>query len=65
MNYLVQEFNFMVCNACSIAVERGLTELRKLGIEQQLWEASRQEIDQPTLSSIANTKVAAESETSP
>ena len=65
MNYLVQKFNFMVCNVFSIAVERGLTELRKLGIEQQLWEASRQEIDQPSLASIANTKVAAESETSP
>lgn len=30
-----------------MAVERGLLELRKLGIEQQLWEASRKEIDQP------------------
>ncbi|XP_072969874.1 coiled-coil domain-containing protein SCD2-like [Typha angustifolia] len=30
----------------AIDVERGLTELRKLGIEQQLWEASRREIDQ-------------------
>ncbi|XP_024013460.1 coiled-coil domain-containing protein SCD2 isoform X2 [Eutrema salsugineum] len=30
----------------SLDVERGLTELRKLGIEQQLWEASRREIDQ-------------------
>uniref|UniRef100_A0A6V7QTV9 Coiled-coil domain-containing protein SCD2 n=1 Tax=Ananas comosus var. bracteatus TaxID=296719 RepID=A0A6V7QTV9_ANACO len=30
----------------TIDVERGLTELRKLGIEQQLWEASRREIDQ-------------------
>ncbi|XP_057480623.1 coiled-coil domain-containing protein SCD2-like [Actinidia eriantha] len=49
----------------AVDVERGLTELRKLGIEQQLWEASRQEIDQPSLTSIANTKVAAESETSP
>lgn len=27
-------------------MERGLVELRKLGIEQQLWEASRREIDQ-------------------
>ncbi|XP_072964598.1 coiled-coil domain-containing protein SCD2 isoform X1 [Typha angustifolia] len=31
-------------------VERGLTELRKLGIEQQLWEASRREIDQAPVS---------------
>ncbi|KAL1217307.1 Coiled-coil domain-containing protein SCD2 [Cardamine amara subsp. amara] len=30
----------------SLDVERGLVELRKLGIEQQLWEASRKEIDQ-------------------
>lgn len=30
----------------AVDVERGLTELRKLGIEQQLWEASRKEIDQ-------------------
>ncbi|KAM1397470.1 hypothetical protein ACFX2I_015047 [Malus domestica] len=31
----------------AVDVERGLYELRKLGIEQQLWEASRKEIDQP------------------
>ncbi|KAL1326652.1 coiled-coil domain-containing protein SCD2 [Arachis hypogaea] len=31
----------------AVDVERGLLELRKLGIEQQLWEASRKEIDQP------------------
>ncbi|XP_076901214.1 coiled-coil domain-containing protein SCD2-like [Bidens hawaiensis] len=30
----------------AVDVERGLTELRKLGIEQQLWEASRKEINQ-------------------
>ncbi|CAG7888522.1 unnamed protein product [Brassica rapa] len=30
----------------SLDVKRGLIELRKLGIEQQLWEASRREIDQ-------------------
>ncbi|KAG2329596.1 hypothetical protein Bca4012_020856 [Brassica carinata] len=36
----------------SLDVERGLIELRKLGIEQQLWEASRREIDQlPSLTS--------------
>ncbi|KAK1319848.1 hypothetical protein QJS10_CPB04g00128 [Acorus calamus] len=29
----------------AVDVERGLMELRKLGIEQQLWEASRKEID--------------------
>ncbi|KAF5743657.1 hypothetical protein HS088_TW08G00242 [Tripterygium wilfordii] len=31
----------------AVDVERGLMELRKLGIEQQLWEVSRREIDQP------------------
>ncbi|KAL8099162.1 hypothetical protein AgCh_031728 [Apium graveolens] len=34
----------------AVDVERGLTELRKLSIEQQLWEASRREIDQQVLS---------------
>ncbi|TVU34625.1 hypothetical protein EJB05_16464 [Eragrostis curvula] len=33
----------------AIDVERGLTELRKLGIEQQLWDGSRAEIDQASL----------------
>ncbi|PWZ30868.1 Coiled-coil domain-containing protein SCD2 [Zea mays] len=33
----------------AIDVERGLTELRKLGIEQQLWEGSRADIDQASL----------------
>ncbi|CAI9786866.1 unnamed protein product [Fraxinus pennsylvanica] len=46
----------------AVDVERGLTELRKLGIEQQLWEASRKEIGLP---SIANGKPAPESESSP
>ncbi|XP_022856571.1 coiled-coil domain-containing protein SCD2-like [Olea europaea var. sylvestris] len=45
-----------------VTVERGLTELRKLSIEQQLWEASRKEIGLP---SIANGKPAPESESSP
>ncbi|KAH7686732.1 Tropomyosin domain-containing protein [Dioscorea alata] len=30
----------------AVDVERGLMELRKLGIEQQLWEASRRDIEQ-------------------
>ncbi|KAF8081571.1 hypothetical protein N665_0879s0026 [Sinapis alba] len=39
----------------SLDVERGLIELRKLGIEQQLWEASRREIDQlPSPTSPSN-----------
>ncbi|KAG8379549.1 hypothetical protein BUALT_Bualt07G0100600 [Buddleja alternifolia] len=44
----------------AVDVERGLTELRKLGIEQQLWEASRKEIGQP---SFNNGKHNPESET--
>ncbi|KAA8542060.1 hypothetical protein F0562_023212 [Nyssa sinensis] len=48
----------------SVDVERGLTELRKLGIEQQLWEVSRKEIDQPSSASVANHNLAAETETS-
>ena len=58
-----------------LTVERGLRELRKLGIEQQLWEASRKESDQPSYSSIVNhkasyasivsQKAAAESDNSP
>ena len=44
-----------------MTVERGLIELRKLGIEQQLWEASRKEIDhQPN-----NGKMSSDSEASP
>ncbi|KAL5979385.1 scaffold protein Scd2 [Asimina triloba] len=42
-------------------VERGLMELRKLGIEQQLWEASRREIDHAS-SVVANHKPNGESE---
>lgn len=34
----------------AVDVERGLEELRKLGIEQQLWEASRRESEQPPTS---------------
>ena len=62
---ILKEFNvpFPVLSdsnfACSIfcfAVDRGLFELRKLGIEQQLWEASRKEIDQPSAASLSNHK---------
>ncbi|XP_044502184.1 coiled-coil domain-containing protein SCD2-like isoform X2 [Mangifera indica] len=42
----------------AVDVERGLLELRKLGIEQQLWEASRKEIDLPSSASVANHKLA-------
>lgn len=46
-----------------LAVERGLVELRKLGIEQQLWEASRKEIDQSSAFSLSNHKSAKELDT--
>lgn len=45
----------------AVDVERGMTELRKLGIEQQLWEASRSEIDQPA-SLVGNSKLLVEPE---
>ncbi|XP_076891943.1 coiled-coil domain-containing protein SCD2-like [Bidens hawaiensis] len=44
----------------AVDVERGLTELRKLGIEQQLWEASRKETDQSASLPVENTKDSAE-----
>ncbi|XP_022137208.1 coiled-coil domain-containing protein SCD2 isoform X1 [Momordica charantia] len=44
----------------AVDVERGLIELRKLGIEQQLWEASRKEIDQSSAFSLSNHKSARE-----
>ncbi|XP_027168816.1 coiled-coil domain-containing protein SCD2-like isoform X1 [Coffea eugenioides] len=36
----------------AVDVERGLTELRKLGIEQQLWEASRRELEQQSIPTL-------------
>ncbi|XP_034908901.1 coiled-coil domain-containing protein SCD2 isoform X1 [Populus alba] len=39
-----------------VDVERGVSELRKLSIEQQLWEASRREIDHSSLAPGANHK---------
>ncbi|TYG90924.1 hypothetical protein ES288_A12G221800v1 [Gossypium darwinii] len=40
----------------AVDVDRGLYELQKLGIEQQLWEASRKGIDHPALASLSNHK---------
>ncbi|XP_057423016.1 coiled-coil domain-containing protein SCD2-like isoform X2 [Lotus japonicus] len=49
----------------AVDVERGLLELRKLGIEQQLWEASRKGIDHPDRASVVtNHKPASESDAS-
>lgn len=44
-----------------LSVERGLIELRKLEVEQQLWEASRRGTDRP--SSGGDQSPAADSET--
>lgn len=38
-----------------ISVEQGLSELRKLGIEHRLWEASRKEVDQDHTISLTLT----------
>ncbi|XP_020204312.1 coiled-coil domain-containing protein SCD2 isoform X1 [Cajanus cajan] len=46
----------------AVDVERGLLELRKLSIEQQLWEASRKGIDQPQESADVNHKPATDSD---
>lgn len=55
----------LICSLCFLLVERDLLELRKLGIEQQLWEASRKGIDQPSgLSTLDNHKPASDSDTS-
>ncbi|CAJ2641292.1 unnamed protein product [Trifolium pratense] len=48
----------------AVDVERDLLELRKLGIEQQLWEASRKGIDQPSESALANHKPSSDSDAS-
>ncbi|KAK1413175.1 hypothetical protein QVD17_34946 [Tagetes erecta] len=48
----------------AVDVERGLTELRKLGIEQQLWEASRKEIDQSSSLPVESSKDPAEDDAS-
>ncbi|KAJ4850158.1 scaffold protein Scd2 [Turnera subulata] len=48
----------------AVDVERGLVELRKLSIEQQLWEASRKEIDQSSMTAATNHKPSTDSENS-
>ncbi|KAL2347094.1 hypothetical protein Fmac_001094 [Flemingia macrophylla] len=48
----------------AVDVERGLLELKKLSIEQQLWEASRKGIDQPQESADVNHKPATDSDAS-
>ena len=52
INQLVLKPLFAYCDS-QISVEQGLMELRKLGIEHRLWEASRKEIEQDTSISAA------------
>lgn len=42
--FSISFFNLLFLVLFSI-VEQGLVELRKLGLEQQLWDGSRKEID--------------------
>ncbi|KAJ8432795.1 hypothetical protein Cgig2_015588 [Carnegiea gigantea] len=48
----------------AVDAERGLIELRKLGMQQQLWEACRKEVVYASLIEAENEKYAAESENS-
>ncbi|XP_076925576.1 coiled-coil domain-containing protein SCD2-like [Bidens hawaiensis] len=48
----------------AVDVERGLTELTKLGIEQQLWEASRKEIGQSSSLPVEYSKDSLEEDAS-
>eukprot|EP00249_Psilotum_nudum_P020105 c27570_g1_i1 orf=333-2042(+) len=46
LQYWISRTNQMPTPQDAVDVERGLMELRKLGIENQLWEASRREIQE-------------------
>ncbi|GAB2272027.1 hypothetical protein Dimus_006850 [Dionaea muscipula] len=48
----------------AVDVEHGMIELRKLGIEQQLWEASRRETEQPQSGVAENETQGSESDAS-
>ncbi|KAL9273603.1 Coiled-coil domain-containing protein, partial [Drosera capensis] len=48
----------------AVDVERGVIELRKLGIEQQLWEASRKETEHPHPDAAEDHTQVSESEAS-
>ncbi|GAB2213467.1 hypothetical protein Drorol1_Dr00021512 [Drosera rotundifolia] len=48
----------------AVDVERGVIELRKLGIEQQLWEASRKETEHPQSDAAEDHTQVSESEAS-
>lgn len=54
VSLLKVEYPWYLC-----AVEQGLMELRKLGIEHRLWEASRKEIDLDSSGYAAHRTVAA------
>lgn len=58
LNYWIGRSNQSLTSHDAVDVERGLIELRKLGIEDQLWEASRKETEQE----VNNQKNNAEAE---
>lgn len=43
----------LIYGVIHVVVEQGLMELRKLNIEQRLWEASRKEVDQDSFTPVA------------
>uniref|UniRef100_A0A0E0DM10 Uncharacterized protein n=1 Tax=Oryza meridionalis TaxID=40149 RepID=A0A0E0DM10_9ORYZ len=45
LQFWIEQGNHPVSTIDIIEVERGLTELRKLGIESQLWESTRRSLD--------------------
>ena len=53
---VISDFKLDLHHVIYLAVDRGLFELRKLGLEQQLWEVSRKEIDQQPSATLSNHK---------
>ncbi|KAL5232323.1 hypothetical protein ABZP36_031099 [Zizania latifolia] len=45
LQFWIEQGNHPIATSDVIEVERGLTELKKLGIESQLWEATRRGLD--------------------
>ncbi|KAF8725874.1 hypothetical protein HU200_020439 [Digitaria exilis] len=45
LQFWIEQSNHPVSTAAVVEVERGLHELRKLGIESQLWDATRRPLD--------------------
>ncbi|KAG8084695.1 hypothetical protein GUJ93_ZPchr0010g10112 [Zizania palustris] len=45
LQFWIEQGNHPIATSDVVEVERGLTELKKLGIESQLWEATRRGLD--------------------